>query len=184
MRSRSYRHRSRIRKESRTIPLYGSPERGNGLDDGRYFRCWNCGFICNIDRDALGGPESRDGLSYEDFPVPVYGAQGGVDYSNIARLGGSIGNETLVCIREEDDFPGDYFYPSEPDTLKTEYYARRHPTENAGFLNRRPQMLGVSIMITMALWNPANVVKDRYEIKPIVNSGCPMCGTLNWKGDY
>ena len=37
---------------------------GDGEDDGKYFRCANCGFVCDIDRDALGGPESRSGATY------------------------------------------------------------------------------------------------------------------------
>lgn len=78
------RHRGRIRKESRTIPLYGDRERGNGLDDGRYYRCWNCGFICNVDRDALGGPESGDGKSYEAFLIPT-----DPSLNSVSRLGGS-----------------------------------------------------------------------------------------------
>jgi len=176
-------YRSRIRKESRTIPLYGDADRGNGLDDGRYFRCWNCGFICNIDRDALGGSESRDGISYEDFPIPVYGADTAVQNSEIARLGGSIGNNTLVALFEEDVLPG--FYPQVvTHKLSTEYYARRSPTTNAGFLNRRPMMVGISINNMVGLWVEPNVIKDRYEIEPKVNTGCPFCGSLNWQGKY
>lgn len=183
-------YRSRLRKESRTIPLYGDADRGNGLDDGRYYRCWNCGFVCNIDRDALGDSESRDGLHYEDFPVPVYGADTAVENSEIARLGGSVANQTLVAVWEESQVPGNLPYPGQitpggiSRSLSTEYYARRHPTENAGFLNRRPMMIGISIMPMMGLWYESNVIKDRYEIKPVVDSGCPFCGSLNWKGEY
>lgn len=51
----------RLRGEKRTLPMYGE-----GDDRGKYFRCWNCGFICNIDRDALG---DGDGRSYAEFAV-------------------------------------------------------------------------------------------------------------------
>ena len=49
----------RIRSQKRTLPIYGE-----GDDAGKYYRCWNCGFICNIDRDTLG---DGDGKSYTDF---------------------------------------------------------------------------------------------------------------------
>lgn len=39
---------SRLPKDKRTIRLRGSLD-----DDGRYFRCWNCGFICDSQRDVL-----------------------------------------------------------------------------------------------------------------------------------
>lgn len=65
---RSHRHRQRkIRKQSRTIPIPGHIDYGDGKDAGKYYRCWNCGFICNVDRDELGGPEERDAVSYKVY---------------------------------------------------------------------------------------------------------------------
>ena len=57
--------------ERRTIPLR-SNDRGSGrdkIDDGKYFRCWNCGFICNIERDALS--ERGPGTILTDFDIPA-----------------------------------------------------------------------------------------------------------------
>lgn len=66
--SRHVRYSQRhIRCEKRTLPMYGE-----GDDRGKYYRCWNCGFICNIDRDAIG---DGDGRSYTEFGVntpPLY----------------------------------------------------------------------------------------------------------------
>lgn len=53
-------HTKKVKKDSRTIPLHG-----DGEDTGKWYRCWNCGFICNEDRDDLGGSEDRDGNSYK-----------------------------------------------------------------------------------------------------------------------
>lgn len=53
-------------KESHTIPLEGNKDRGDGLDYKRWYRCWNCGWICDIDRDALGDGESLSGEGYAD----------------------------------------------------------------------------------------------------------------------
>lgn len=44
----------RLPIEKRTIPMPAS-----GTHDGKWFRCWNCGFPCFTDRDKLG-----DGKSY------------------------------------------------------------------------------------------------------------------------
>lgn len=60
-------------REARTIPvpakdghLRGLPLEGKTLDDGRFFRCWNCGFINALDRNLLGDAESRSGLTHMD----------------------------------------------------------------------------------------------------------------------
>ena len=146
-------YRSRIRKEARTIPLYGNPDRGNGLDDGRYYRCWNCGFICNIDRDKLGG--HGDGISYEDFPVPF-----DASLNSVSRLGGSIG----------------------PSAISPKTRAGGSTLRGGGFLGRICMMVGISFWTTLAI-GPLldSVMTDKHHIMPIVDAGCPFCGTLNWK---
>jgi len=60
----------KLPKVSRTLPVYG-----RGEDAGRYFRCWNCGFVCDIKRDALGGSDSASGDNHTDYAV-----QAGSDY--------------------------------------------------------------------------------------------------------
>jgi hypothetical protein len=47
--------KAKLPKERRTIPLRAN-DRISGreqIDDGKYFRCWYCGFVCNIERDEL-----------------------------------------------------------------------------------------------------------------------------------
>lgn len=60
-----YRKR-KLPKDSRTIPLPGAKDRGNGEDFGTYFRCWNCGWICNLNRDSLGDSQGGSGEGYLD----------------------------------------------------------------------------------------------------------------------
>ncbi len=65
-----FHHVNRSRKtrgDSRTIPLRDNPDYGGGLDDGKYWRCWNCHYICNVERDELGDDASKDGISYEVY---------------------------------------------------------------------------------------------------------------------
>lgn len=112
-------HRSRKPvKDSKTIPLWGSPERGDGLDDGKYYRCWNCGFICDVDRDALGDAQSVSHITLDPYDLlDEYG-------NSVADTGGT--KHTIF--------------------------------EGEGYTTVR--------------------------YVPVVESGCPFCGTLNWKGDY
>lgn len=57
-----------------------------------------------MDRDSLGGPESGDGIGYQDFAVPVYGAETSTPLSGVARLGGQLANLTVAM---ELDLAGD-----------------------------------------------------------------------------
>lgn len=43
-----------LRKEFRENPIPGHHDYGDGIDHGKYFRCANCGMVCDIDRDEIG----------------------------------------------------------------------------------------------------------------------------------
>lgn len=45
------------RKDSRTKKVHGTND-----DAGKWYRCWNCDFLCNEDRDDLGGAADKDGV--------------------------------------------------------------------------------------------------------------------------
>lgn len=110
-------------KRSRTIPLKGNSIRGDGEDYGKYFKCWNCGWICNVDRDALGGAESEANITPTGYTqLDQYG-------NEVYHCFGAAGSTQSIC-------------------------------EDAG-----------------GIWT-----STRY--KPVVNSGCPACGSPNWRGDY
>jgi hypothetical protein len=47
----------KIPKRSRTIPYPQHKDYGDGKNVGKLFRCWNCGFLCNTDINALGGAD-------------------------------------------------------------------------------------------------------------------------------
>lgn len=63
-------HKRKLPKQSRSLPIYGK-----GDDAGRYFKCWNCGFVCDSKRDALGDSNSAAGDNHSDYAV-----QTGSDY--------------------------------------------------------------------------------------------------------
>jgi len=64
-----YLHHRQLRKK-RTIPIYGEKE-----DTGKYFKCWNCGFICNVGRDSLGDGDGRAYLDSPEIAGDSFGSQ-------------------------------------------------------------------------------------------------------------
>lgn len=80
-----------LRKESRTLPIHGT-----GDDEGRYFHCWNCGFVCDSQRDELGDSESEAGDDHTDFNNPIVPDPTvdtvGMNPAKQATLGGDIGH--------------------------------------------------------------------------------------------
>lgn len=101
---RSTRHKQRKQpKLSRTIPVYGDPDRGGGLDSGVWYRCWYCKQLNSTNKSSLGGSESSDGVVYEDYADnPDYGETqgiavlGGISNTFTAQLNASDGNPAKV----------------------------------------------------------------------------------------
>jgi len=112
-------HRSRKpRKDSKTIPVHGSDSRGDGKDSGKYYECWHCGFICDVDRDALGDSQSIAQITNKSYDL-------------LDEFGDSVA-DTGGC--KHTIFEGEGY------------------------------------------------TTNRYV--PVVESGCPFCGTKNYRGDY
>jgi hypothetical protein len=95
--------------------------------------CWNCGFVCDSKRDALGGADDRAGTNteFEQTTLPdnhwiTYGQK--ADIPKIMR-----GQSHTVLVKVGPD--------------------------------------GAPLPIMLSY-------------SPTVDRGCPMCGTLNWRGDY
>lgn len=64
--------RSHLQRQKYVMPLWGAYE-----DTGKYFRCWNCGYICDVDRDGYDrGEGGSSGVIVKDFAEvsnPTYG---------------------------------------------------------------------------------------------------------------
>jgi len=103
----------------RSIPVPGADEQA-----GKFFRCWNCGYTCNTDRDKLG-----DGVGYHatDQILGDVFANGRTSKDNTL----SISLTTDVSIIEVDS-------NSDPKVFKTNF-------------------------------------------SQITFSGCPLCGSRNYK---
>ncbi len=79
--------RSHINHDRKTIAVYGEGEDANKL-----YKCWNCGAICNIDREKLSQEQhSRGGVGVLDAPEVSLGLQ-------------SVGEPSLNMMAVLDDF--------------------------------------------------------------------------------
>jgi len=132
-------HTRKTRKESRTIPVIG-----DGDDAGKYYRCWNCGFICDADRDALGDSDSRSGVTQIDYVK---------EYPSASGIGGGT-----------EGWSADGQVPLQLLTVSGGAMGRMVTLENED--DGTPKAL------------------NHHVFKPKVDSGCPFCGSKNWRGDY
>ena len=103
-------HKRKLTKRSRTLPVYGE-----GADKGKYFRCWNCGWICNVDRDELGDSDSSAGDDHTDFHENyLYSTYDAPDAaSRYAVLGGDTGHHHVALNNVTPD--------GEPKLIRHEY---------------------------------------------------------------
>lgn len=93
--------RRKVTSEFRTIPLKGNRVRGNGEDHGRYFRCGNCGFICDTLRDKRG--RTMNNVGFTDFVPNTYPT--GDTYSVLGGVGRVFVSHELTA----DSTKSEYF---------------------------------------------------------------------------
>ena len=90
-------------KQARTIRVKatdGSSGREK-TDQGNYFRCWNCGFICDIRRDEL----SKDGRRGTVLTVYEGASQGGNATGDAANLSPGGGHDIVMMKSLADGTP-------------------------------------------------------------------------------
>jgi hypothetical protein len=94
----------------RTIQLSGSFD-----DHGKYIRCWNCGFIVNVDRD-LGDPE-RSGNYQTDVIIASQSPTGSgtTPICTIDKLGSAV---VLIENGADGDPITDYYTPRLPEVAR------------------------------------------------------------------
>ena len=90
----------RLPRQKRVIVLWGDPVKGDGQDYGRYYRCWNCGFIIDSERTTTGegsGVAILEASTPAPGASPVYGAA-----SAIAVLDGGITHYQVALPQQAD----------------------------------------------------------------------------------
>ena len=93
-------HKYHPPKRSRTLPIYGK-----GDDEGRYFHCWNCGFVCDSQRDELGDSDSSADVGYTDYNGVANEDPYTVNAGRVICLGGDIGHYHVAMRVGPDDEP-------------------------------------------------------------------------------
>lgn len=77
-----------IPKESRTHLLWDeTPQFKGDKDNGKFYRCWNCGQICHDKVHQLGGSKSGDAIEHTDFTTQSAGIIPGNAKSAISVMG-------------------------------------------------------------------------------------------------
>jgi hypothetical protein len=119
-------YRPPLPRRSRTLPIHGT-----GDDADRYYHCWFCGFVCDADRDELGGSDSPSGVGHtEAMDLACDNSPESICKST---LGGDVNCFEVGMRLGQDDS------------------------------------------------TPLEVVHNH---KCDISSGCPFCGSKNWRGDY
>ena len=142
----------RTRHDKRVRPVRSSPSADTEArsDEGKYFRCWNCGFICNVERDTLGANlRSRDGSEYYDqyYPQSTQGSRSETTDYQLSLEG--------LTESENDSSP------------------------RAGIAFARLAMLrGGAIAMESSADGTPKPIRLTYE--PKTEGGCPFCGTTNY----
>ncbi len=117
-------YKPRRRHDSRTIALWDETDQ----DNGTYYRCWNCGFMCNDKRDSLGDESSRDRVSHSDFPelaVPEPGSYGATEGLSELQRGGlpsasiSVENNDNTIVLVKVDLDGNPIEPKHLHSITT-----------------------------------------------------------------
>jgi len=88
--SRPTQKKTVLPKQRRTIPLPASDRKSGRevIDAGRYYRCWNCGFVCDIERNELN--DTGNGSHPIEYQIPATGAEPGGGTESVTIVVGNV----------------------------------------------------------------------------------------------
>lgn len=92
-------HKRKLKKRSRTLPIFGK-----GEDADKFYHCWYCGFVCDVDRNELGDSASKSGDHHLDALAPIVNVDSG-NAGNFATLGGCTGHYHVAARIGADSNP-------------------------------------------------------------------------------
>ena len=202
--------RSKSRKQphdAKTIRIPGSSDKGPDDDYGKWYKCWNCGFLCNIDRDPLGDVGNVGGLfnptwinyTSSDYWTGTYGDYQGSRWT--AEQYTSGGNKTGITLA----VTGTWYSGYRPTYIKVAHdlgqdvsYLSTAELTDAGMSALHTDSLNDAVAVELtfssddisALTFTASGHVRPFHINAIwfltpadTSKGCPYCGTKNWRGD-
>jgi len=154
----------RLPKRSRTRPVYGK-----GDDKGRYFRCWNCGFICDKERDELGDADSDAGDNH-------------TDYHNITPIDPytSKSEQRALYLRDHNHILMKRFLT---DGYSENLYDYLVDDEGNYLVDDESNYYG-DFVVTRGTDEEGELVTITHGYTTNVTRGCPFCGCTNWMGKY
>jgi len=158
-------HKARYRKQARTIRIKASDgDSGRAVtDEGNYFRCWHCGFICDIRRDDLS-KDGRNATVLSRYPPdPV-------------KLNRDVFMDEVGAEWTDTDSTDWYEGPVEP----THRIARGDTTYNYAVGDAvKLGVTGHDIVMMKLLAGGENATI--YQLYSVSGGGCPLCHTTRWK---
>lgn len=128
------------------------------IDKGSYFRCWNCGFICDERRDKL----SSDGRRGTVLSV----------YVDSVRFNYTVEEATGVEYLAD----GTYYADGTVYAGWAPGWSEREETVN--------YTLGDIIKLSTGVGKDIVLIKDNttiYHVYTVGGTGCPLCHTTVWK---
>ena len=159
-------HIARYKRQIRTIRVKATDgDSGREtVDKGNYFRCWHCGFICDVRRDDLS-KEGRRATVLKRYPpdpqksnLDVFADEGSTywaDEGDTAWYKGPVADVHRVA-------PGDTLLSHNVgDTV--------HLNPGVGH--------GIVLMKVLAGGEYATI----YQVYTVSGGGCPLCHTAVWK---
>lgn len=197
------------RHDSKTIRMKYSGINGTAGDNGRYYRCWNCSYICKVGRERLGDA----GLDGHPFPTyvdhfdnddwAVSGSKGswyqGQKWKSATYVDGTT--KTGIVL----DVNGTWFTSYRPTKVivshtlgnLTATYTATIKDDSAVTVNQATLDAGSQVALTFAGTDniaqlsfetsgttaPFYITNIEFYEPATATSGCPLCGTLNWRGD-
>lgn len=168
--------RRRLPREKRAISIFGATAyiEGRVVKDqsNKFYRCWNCGFLCNTDRNKLG-----DGVGYhitDEVDSPAVLNKGAGDY----EFPREVWREQTESLTADD---GTTILT---DPLGFEIFL------DTGFQQPLPPSSSWDVALSLERIDTPHLVKLDSQGDPVtvmhnhttvVTSGCPMCGNKNYK---
>jgi hypothetical protein len=156
-------HRTKLPKRSRSRPI-----KWRGEASGRFYRCWNCGFVCDKDRDSLGGADSAGGDNHQDYALQTgSNYRAGIGPRPVGTL--DVMTHYHVALRQTiKGIIGSSYEPAKFGETEVTF-----GTEQIYIGDASETALGSGAPIPVYHYHKSNVT-----------DGCPFCGSTNYAGIY
>jgi len=199
-----------VRGDSSRKSVRGSRNKGSMDDYGKYFRCWNCNTICNIERDGRGDRGVYDYASVD----PVWLRYTDDAYWAVTSSKGSFVGTRWKAAHYNDgaaktgihiEVSGSWYTSFRPTEVIINHNIGQDVSSittaqlsDAGTSALHSDSLndGVPVSLTFSSDDISTLVFEQtgtlrqFYITDIqflapatLSKGCPFCGTLNWHAD-